>query len=121
MELQQVIVKEKDIECSKCKIVQPKSKNFYKHSRICKKCTIAKNLVLREDGEKYHCNDCNYSTISLVMFSTHLKSKKHLLNISKGLISHNCDICKYSTRDLKELLNHITSTMHLSKMRELDV
>lgn len=65
------------------------------------------------------CSVCNYSTIKRGNFNRHLKTRKHMINMTQSSISidgegeYDCHLCNYKTNIASNFKKHCKSVRHI--------
>jgi len=102
--------------CRICNVDKPKTE-YYKYFRVCKKCTIEKNMKKLKDGGEYSCDLCIYKTNSEVLYIKHLETKKHIIKKSLGIFTYGCNICNFSSMTIKGLTQHAKTESHINLIK----
>lgn len=104
--------------CRVCKIDKLKT-DYYKHFRVCKRCTIEKNSKKPKTEVDQYCELCSYKTKSETAFKKHLETKKHIIRKSSGIFTYCCTICNFSAKTLTGLTDHAKTESHIEKFEAI--
>jgi hypothetical protein len=106
--------------CEKCDYTCEFKSLYDKHILTEKHITGKRKIRCdkKDEPKKYICEKCNYNTINIYNYKTHMLNNHSSLEEKKKEFTYYCEACNYGIFNKDNYEKHLLTKKHLSRIQE---